>query len=290
MPLVGTIVTTHYDQIAIVNASNSMTDAEGATIVDALNILLPNFCDDWNLKPVSVVFVPKGVLSTIPLKCLVLNSSDADCPPGFQNADGVGVAKVFAKTIIENGGSVLYSENNATPTLAAAVSHEVFELIADVNANMWWNSTSGATMYAAEVCDPVKANVVNVTVSNPDSPSEEVSLSDWILPAWTDPYAQIGPFNHTLTKPLSVDKGGYMLISQNGRMKYIFSDEINSLTKQNICTRSQKRIAKHTSRCVRPGCEYVKHPKSSVAKGTHCCNACLMGQGHGSLCARKTPV
>jgi len=290
MPIVGTIVTTHYDQVAVVNASNSMTDAEGETIVNALNILLPTFCSDWNLKSVSAVFVPKGVLSTIPFKCIVLDNSDVGGNVVYNDeTNGVAVAKVFAKTIIDNGGSVLRNPNPAIPTLSAAISHEIFELIADVNSNMWWNSASGATLYAAEVCDPVKSNVVNVSVSDTDGSFEEVFLSDWVLPAWTDPQAKIGPFNHnnTLTKPLTLDNGGYMILLQNGHIKYVFDKDASEYTKQNVCNRSQNRVEKHRSRCRRPGCDFVKHVNVSISAGTHCCYACRFGRGHGPHCKKE---
>jgi len=296
MPNVGTIVTTHYDQIAVVNASSLMTDADGATIVDALNLLLPTFCSDWNLMPVSAVFVPKGVLSAVPLKCLVLDTHLTPAVGFYDVTNGTGVIKVFVKQILERGGSILNSVNNTVPTLAGAISHEVFELIADANSNMWWNSLSGASLYAAEVCDPVKANVVNVSVLNPDSTQQEVSLSDWVLPAWADPNAKIGPFNHnnTLTKPLSVDKDGYIIVLQNGRAKYLFSNEVVPQKNQNVCGRSQKRVAAQVAaraaRCVRPGCDFVKHPNHSIGGGTHCCAACRAGTGHGGYCQRKSVV
>jgi hypothetical protein len=293
MPLIGTIVTTHYDEIAVVNASNSMTDVEGAMIVDALNILLPTFCSDWNLKPVSAVFVPKGVLSTMPLKCLILESSDAPAVLGYPDeTNGIATSKVFVKPILESGGSILNSADSAIPTVAARVSHEIFELIADTNSNIWWNSTSGASLYAGEVCDPVDSNFVNVSVLKFDSTYEEVSLSDWILPAWTDPRAKIGPFNHnnTLTKPFTVDKGGYVMVLQNGRIKYVFGQEVSAHTQRNICSRAQNRVAKNLARCTRPGCDYVKHHNRNIGGGTHCCAVCRFGGGHGPHCTKKQVV
>jgi hypothetical protein len=49
-------------------------------------------------------------------------------------------AKVFVKTILSYKGTILYSTNPAIPAVSETVSHEIFELLIDFNANTWWNS------------------------------------------------------------------------------------------------------------------------------------------------------
>lgn len=231
-----------YNTIAIVNSttSNRMKDADGASITNALNSLLPTFCSDWNLKPVTVTYVPKGKATTIPLKCFVLDNSDVQGALGYHYEDSdIPYAKIFVKTILDNSGVVLFSTNPHLPTVAAIISHEIFEMLIDIRANTWWNSANGSQLYAAEVCDPVESNIVKVQLKG----APAVGLSDWILPAWSDAQATKGPFNHmnTLKSPLTVDKGGYLIVLDAGQVNNVMGSKISAYTKQNMCSRSLGR-------------------------------------------------
>ena len=42
-----------YTQFAIINNSTVVTDADGASMTIALNMLLPTFCKDWNMSSVT---------------------------------------------------------------------------------------------------------------------------------------------------------------------------------------------------------------------------------------------
>lgn len=229
-----------YNTIAVVNKSTLMNDTDGATIVAALNMMLPTFCNDWSIPPVVATYVKKNTATTVPLQCLVLDSTDVKGALGYHDeSTGVPYAKVFVKTIIQYGGVTLYNSNPVIPTLAGIISHEVFEMIADLRANVWWNAADGYTLYAAEVCDPVESNVVVVQPKG----LPKVGLSDWILPAWADPQAKVGPFNHnnTLKAPMKVDKGGYVITMTGGKYGQIFGSEMTAFTKANMCARSATR-------------------------------------------------
>jgi hypothetical protein len=203
-----------YNMIALVNKSSLMNDTDGATIVAALNSMLPIFCNDWNIPPVVATYVKRGASTTIPLQCLVLDTSDANGAFGYNNeSNGISYAKVFVKSILQYGGVILYNANPAVPTVAASVSHVVFEMIADLRANVWWGCADGYTLIAAEVCDPVEGNIVAVKPRGLPT----VGLSDWVLPAWADPQAKLGPYNHnnTLKAPMTAEKGGYLITMAN---------------------------------------------------------------------------
>jgi len=73
----------------------------------------------------------------------------------------------------------------------------------------------------------------------------KVALSDWILPAWADPQATTGPFNHnnTLRTPMTVDKGGYLITMTNGVIDSVMGSEITDYTTKNMCRRGVVRLA-----------------------------------------------
>jgi hypothetical protein len=223
-----------FNTIAIVNSSTLMSDAAGVTLVTALNSILPTFCNDWNVKPVTVTYVGKGKKVTTPLRCILLDNSDVQDALGYHDQEnGVPYARVFIKTILDYGGELLYSNNPSAPTVSGTVTHEVLEMIADLRANVWWSFADGYTLCAAEVCDPVQSNPVIVKVKN-----QQVMLSDWILPAWSDPQATKGPYNHnkTLTAPLTVDQGGYLIVMSNGGVNNVMGSKISAYTKANMST------------------------------------------------------
>ena len=206
----------------------------------ALNSLLPKFCNDWNMRPVSAVYYPRNTSSPIPLKCYIYDTIEAEVALAYQDEiNDVPYAKVFVKTILENSGAIL--AGSGAPTVSQRISHEVFEMLVDLRINSWWSDYSGATFYAAEVCDPVESNVVSVNVGG-----ILVQMSDWVLPAWSDPQAAKGPFNHlnTLTNPMSVDKGGYIITQSNGSTNTVTGCKISSFTLANMCHRSIKRAKK----------------------------------------------
>jgi len=231
---------TPYNVIAIMNESKLVTDSQGKAIVGALNFLLPQFCNDWNMRPVSAVYYPRNTVSPIPLKCYIYDTIEAEAALGYQDEiKDVPYAKVFSKIILENGGAVL--AGSGVQTVSQTISHEVFEMLADLRANSWWSDYSGSTFYAAEVCDPVVSNIVPVNVG-----TILVHMSDWVLPAWSDPLATTGPFNrlNTLTNPMSVDKGGYLITQTNGSINIVRGFKISSFTIANMCSRSIKRYNK----------------------------------------------
>ena len=236
--------------IAIINSSTALSDSDGILITKGLNMILPQFCKDWNLPTYVATYFPKGKSSIIPFKVFVLDNADVQGALGYHDLSGnVPYAKCFIKTLLNAGGVTLYSTNSKVPTFAQTISHEIFELLVDPNANSWWDIGDGSTLYASEVCDPVESNIVvaNVIVSpgvstynnalkkyiNTPAITQNIGLSDWILPAWSNPQNTRGPFNHlnTLKKPFTLDKGGYGITiknAQQGQMKdQLYGQDLN---------------------------------------------------------------
>lgn len=215
--------------IAIINSSTIVSDVDGQTIVSALNQILPQFCIDWSLPKYTATYIAKGKTSSITSKVFILDTSDVKYALGYHSLLGnVPYGKCFAKTVLADGGAILYSATGAS-TLAQIVAHEVFELLIDPLCNSWWDIGDGRTLVAKEVCDPVQGNdiIANVVMSPAKTKYDpktlkavtipavvqKVGLSDWILPAWANPQNTVGPYNrmNTLRAPFTLDSGGYVI-------------------------------------------------------------------------------
>lgn len=220
-----------YTNLVLVNKSMTMTDSDGAAMVNALNAVLPTFCRDWAIPLVKANYVKKNTPTNVALQCHVLDNSDV--LGNNDESKGVIVVKAFVKNVLDNSGVMLYSTNPAVPTVAGVVSHKVLELLADLRANGWWNSAD-STLYAVKVCDPVESNVVKIEAKG----FPLVGLCDWVLPAWSDPQDKVGPFNHnkTLKAPFTVDNGGYAITLKDGVVNTVFGSNVSNFTKANLCT------------------------------------------------------
>ena len=239
--------------VAIVNNSTIVTDKDGLTITNALNIILPQFCKDWSLEKTTCVYVPLKSTSSVKLKIYLLDSADVKGALAYHDQrNDISYGKAFAKTVLENGGVMLYSSNPNIPTFAEAVCHELFEMLIDPCCNTWSMLADGTTLYAYEVCDPVQSNPLTVQVQtgikktytiHPSIPItkntplyDSVGLSDWVLPKWFDPQSKIGPYNHnnTLKAPLTIDKYGYVIQLVGGRSNTIFGELVTPEKQQSI--------------------------------------------------------
>lgn len=272
-----------YNQIAVVNLSSVMTDTDGQTMVSALNQLLPTFCSDWNLKPVTAVYVAKAAAKTsVPLCCLVADTAAQPAALGYSDATNeLPYSKVLVNSIMSHSGAILNNTNPKNPTVSEMVSHEVFDLLVNPKNNVWWTTAAGNVLVAGKVCDPVESNVVTVTTVN----GTNVSMSDWILPSWSDPQNKVGPFNHnnTLNAPLTVDKGGYMIQMKGGYYSNVFGAEVSTYSKENLCLKSACRTAQ--KKCTRANCKFQKN--STIDGLEHCCKMCKVISGkHGPDCAK----
>jgi hypothetical protein len=253
-----------YNQIAVVNKSTACNDTDGNNMVVALNTLMPQFCRDWNLPNISIVYIGKNKNTTIPLQCILFDNADVAGALGYhdETLNDLPYAKVFVKTTLQSGGAMLLGANASVPTVASVVAHEVFEMIVDLRANVWWMLANNSTLYAAEVCDPVEGNLVIVQVPNG---GPRVGLSDWILPAWSDPFAKSGPYNHlnTLRAPLTVDRNGYAIVLSNGNISYVFGDKRPDAAKdpKALCSRMMTREARGKKQASIP----VSQPSSAPA-------------------------
>lgn len=228
-------------QLAVINSSTLVSDADGNTIVSAINQILPNFCQDWGMSVCRVKYVPKGSSTAIQMKVFLLDNPDVARP---NNLLPHGLC--FVSNTLENGGVLLHSSDPDVPTFASCVAHEVFELLWDPTSNGWWDSGDGRTVLSSYVCDPVEGNTVVVTVPSTRTtttsggnvvtttvPPQQVGVCDWVLPAWSDPKDQRGPYNHnnSLKKPFTLDKNGYYVQMVNGKPSLLVGSSVSPATK-----------------------------------------------------------
>ena len=236
-------------QVAIINQSSVISDSNGLIITYALNIILPQFCKDWSIDSTTCVFIGKGKTTTIPLKIFLLDTSDVDGALAYHGQrNDIPYGRAFVKTVLNNGGVMLYSSNPTVPTFAQAVCHELFEILINPACNIWAMLADQKTMYAYEACDAVESNALTVQVKTGIVKTgrfftttitpiyTKVGLSDWVLPNWFDPQSKTRPFNHnnTLTAPLTLDKYGYTILFINGLYDVIWGKSISSARKDEI--------------------------------------------------------
>lgn len=247
--------------IAVINSSTVVSDADGQTMVIALNQILPRFCSDWRLPTYTAVYVGKRTTTTIPIKIFILDTADIQDALGYHSLrSNVPYGKCFAKTVLDAGGAILYSPTGLS-TVAQVVAHEIFELLIDPQCNGWWDIGDGETLIARETADPVQGNDVIVQVTTPSksvfdpktrktikTPGviRKVGLSDWILPAWANPQNTTGPFNYlkTLKAPFTLDSGGYTITITNAQQGQVFAMKCGSA----VSEEQKEKYAKKSSR------------------------------------------
>ena len=137
-------------------------------------------------------------------------------------------------------------KNNTIPTVAQAFAHEIFEMICNMNVNVWWQLSNG-NLVPAEVCDPVQGITVPVKVG-----SVTVGLSDYILPVWADPQATRGPYNYlnTLTKPFQIAKGGYVVLMKGSSISYVLGTSVTPYVEYLATNSLHERAALHENAAI----------------------------------------
>jgi len=195
---------TIFNQSTVVNSTNLQN------MVKAINMLLVNVCSDWGFAPTQLVI---GTGNTHPNNSIyMMDNTDVDGALGYHDEiSGKAYAKIFAKTIINYGGAILYKDNY-TFTVAQCLFHELLEMMGNNVANKWYLDNSGI-FWAGELCDPVESNLIVYTLPG----NIKVGLSDYVLPSWFSPDSTTRPFNklNTLTAPFTLAPGGYAILIDN---------------------------------------------------------------------------
>jgi hypothetical protein len=205
-------------EIAIVNRSSMVSDADVQTMTTAVDIQLQqHFLPAWRMTNISVKFYPKG--QAVPAGDWVLYIIDSDPTVegalGFHTEEGDGRIDgyVMCQPVLSNGGvSLVFDPSNQMRyTVSSTLSHEVLETAADFLCNTY--ADCGRTSFAQEVADPVEDISYPIQVNG-----ALVAVSDFVFPEWFDPRAagvQVS-YMRSVSTPFSLTSGGYAVIRTGG--------------------------------------------------------------------------
>lgn len=190
--------------VAIVNSSTVLTDAQVQAIVPALQQQVTrDFAPFWH-RDAKLTFYSNTNVGNIPASfwwIVVLDTSDVAQALGYHTLTSAGLpmGKVFAKTAMDN---------NLSWTVTA--SHELLEVLANPNVDLYTfvqSSDMAGVLYPLETGDPVEADAIGYTING-------FLLSNFVTPAWFQGWRSAGSarfdFGNKLTQPLQLASGGYV--------------------------------------------------------------------------------
>lgn len=189
-------------QIAIMNSSTVLTDAQVQAIIPALQIQVDrDFAPVWGVDA-NLTFVAQG--GSPPAGCWwvsVFDDSDQAGALGYHDltSEGLPLGKVFAGSDIQGGTQ-----------WTVTASHELLELLADPDVNLcaYFQKDGGNTIfYAYEVCDACEADQFGYNING-------TLVSDFVFPAWFESFHQPGStqfdFQSKIQQPFQLLTGGYI--------------------------------------------------------------------------------
>jgi hypothetical protein len=227
--------------IAIVNQSTLISDADAATMTEAIAAQVRlDAAPLWDRAPAAVIFYTSSGNVPEAAHGIAIVDTIKDQPQGvlgFHTEDRGGKlwGVVAAKPELDNGGKATTGDWSVSSVL----SHEVLEMFIDPNCNLWANDGNGS-VYSFEVCDPVEAPTYDV---------KGVSVSNFVTPAWFDALAPAtAQFDKLgqLKSAFSIVKGGYVVYESAGRQHQKFGDEFPSWRREmkgGPMARTRRRLA-----------------------------------------------
>lgn len=196
--------------ISVVNASTLISDADVRLAVRACaHQLRYDAAPRWGLAPIPVVWA--GADDVAPAGSWVITVYDdadqADALGWHTEDGGVTFGRVFARPILDHGGTAL----DSALSVSSVLSHEVLETFGDPRVNLLAADGQGRS-WCLELCDPVESDGYPVSLSDRGA-TRAVWVSDFVYPAWFDPQAA-GPYSFLgkPTAPFTVADGGYAIV------------------------------------------------------------------------------
>lgn len=227
--------------ISVNNRSTVVSDSDVKLIVNAVNVLLPEFANAWQIQCPTVVFSSSSPTDWI-FHMIDEDTSEPDALAYHTEEQDDVDGYILCKAVLDNEGVILYKDLK-TPTIASALFHEIAEALMDPYCNTWWINDSDNKLYATEVCDPVQDSIITVQLNT----GQTVGLSNFIYPAWANSQATTERFDFLklLNKPFTLAKGGYVVVLDptTGQTTNIFGE----LMPKWLVTQKQKSL-RNTSR------------------------------------------
>jgi hypothetical protein len=157
-------------------------------------------------------------------------SDDADALGYHDLTDqGQPISKVFVKDTLDSGEVV-----------SVTACHELCEMAIDPIANLWADNGKDQD-YAYEMCDAVEEDTFDVILSA-GGVNIRVPMSNFVMPAWFEPFLHPAgtrfDYMGLLNKPFSMTKGGYVIVSEGGKVDEVFG----SLGKEQRFKRENRRM------------------------------------------------
>ena len=198
----------------VYNLSTVVNSSQLSSMVKAINNYLISFCNDWGLASINLnIGVYNSHMGLQNDSIFILDYTDSEGSLGYHFEDnGYAIGRVFAKTILEYGGVVLYINAPGSFSVSQCLSHELLEMIGNPEINLWALDNYG-NMWARELCDSVESNLIVYTLPG----NIKVGLSDYVLQSWFSPDSISGPYNkkNTLSYPFQIDQNGYAIVIEN---------------------------------------------------------------------------
>ncbi len=194
-------------KIAVINATSNdevLTDAEAQSTVLALQKQVTNdFAPVWGIDA-ELSFVPRnGKPAARAWWLALLDTSDQATALGYHDltADGLPLGKAFVTSDMQLGLQ-----------WTVTASHELLEMLADPDINLWAFPHSDALidrLYSYEVCDACEADALGYLIDG-------ILVSDFLYPAWFESFwlpgsTQFDKQSH-IQEPFQIAQGGYSLV------------------------------------------------------------------------------
>jgi hypothetical protein len=191
----------------------------------------------WERTPWRVLLSNVDPSASMPL--VILDDADQGDALGFhdETPDGRVYARVFARPILDSGGTILHGHLS----VAVTASHEVLESFLDPHCQLWADD-DGHVAWALEVADPVEAKGYAVP-----NYAGGAWVSNFVFPSFFDSRDSAGSYDQlgVLTRPFTLDDGGYAIVVREGTVSEIFAEHHarwrRERTRQHPASRSHRR-------------------------------------------------
>lgn len=211
--------------IAIFNTSSRVDAKSLSLMVLAVAFQARNhFAKAWGMSRPCVELVDTEADAGPEIPVIgIFDSADTAGALGYhsETPDGREYGRVFVSPILDAAGGLIDGHYSVSQTL----SHEVMELMADPFCTRWelGPAIKEGMFYAFEVADPVQDGSYDVHVNGGTA-----KVSDFVTPAWfdDDPGPQVVSHLNAPIRPFTVDKGGYMIVTDGKRENSVFGKRV----------------------------------------------------------------
>lgn len=208
-------------KFGIVNESTVVTGTEAYAIAAGARLQARDVARAWDRVLPSVTYY--ATLVKVPADRVVvaiLDNADQAGALAYHDVtpDGRPYCSVFAKTILDAGGTAL----RGSLSVSGATTHELWECLGDPTCLTWDDYDGSGSQVAHELCDPVQDGSYDVaTTYGP------VAVTNFVLPAYFNPWSAAGPWDFLSTLPGPAPQlahGGYAIVQSSSGEKQIFGE------------------------------------------------------------------